>query len=151
MFRLQLFTAVLTVLVATMVLAEEEFAMGPATDLQDGVWAVVKSEARGEQVELRWNWTFKSDGKALLVDRKAGTQSLFRYKLKTSKEPYRLELVYLGPEPQLKGYRQLGIWKIEDSTLTMALNPPGVDKYPSKLEDEDHMGFRLVLDRLSLE
>ena len=151
MYRICLLTAVL--LFAATVRAEDGSDKKSGAELH-GTWAVTTSESRkssGDEwkdVELPWNWKFKPDGKTLLTDRKLRKQSLFRYEVDVSKQPHRIELEYLGPESGLKGYRQLGIWKIRDSKLTMHLDPPGSDEYPTEFKGTKQSGFYLELEQM---
>ena len=146
MIRLTVFAILLAT--ASVLLTDEKPGKNESKEMH-GIWSVVESEAKGEKIELPWVWTFKPDGKANLVDRKAGKQSLFRCKADTSVAPHRMELVYLGPDAALKDYRQLAIWKVEAEKLMLNLNPPNVDRYPEDFESDK--GFSLVLEKVSVE
>ena len=150
MLRICWMTA-LVMLSATHLLADEKST--GAESKMHGMWSVTASEANGEKIELPWQWTFKSNGKANLVDRKAGKQSAFRYKLDASVTPHRIELVYLGPDEALKDYRQLGIWKIDGNQLEMLVNPPNVEDYPAKFDNDEKTkeAFKLVLEKMQVE
>jgi len=152
-----LFTiACATVLLALPLQADDKSAkdMPPAIE---GYWAVTEASAGGTKVELPHSWTFKTNGKANLVDRKEGKQSLFRFKLDDSVTPHRIELVYLGPDDRLKSLRQIGIWKLDGDNLTMLLQEPmrekeaKNDKYPTDIEKPGEKDMLMVLEKQKLE
>ncbi len=119
----------------------------------EGHWAVTEASADGKRVELPHNWIFKANGKANLIDRKLGTQSLFRFKLDDTVTPYRIELTYFGPDDRLKGHRQIGIWKLDGDQLTMLLQQPSTaqklksDQYPSDFNKPSGKEMLLMLER----
>ena len=123
----------------------------------DGHWAVTDASAGGKKVELPHNWTFKPNGKANLIDKKAGTQSVFRYKLDSTVTPHRIELIYLGPDARLKALRQLGIWKLDGDKLTMLLKQPRAsdqpkdDDYPADFAKPGEDEPLLILEKMPVE
>jgi uncharacterized protein (TIGR03067 family) len=155
MLRIMLATACVA-LVALSLRADDKAAAKDEPTL-DGHWAVTDASAGGKKVELPQNWTFKSNGKANLIDRKAGTQSLFSYKLDGAVTPSRIELIYLGPDARLKDLRQLGIWRLDGDKLTMLLKQPKAsdqpqdDDYPSDIAKPGEDEFLLTLEKMPVE
>ncbi len=116
-----------------------------------GFWGVVKSEASGQPVELAWTWSFKPDGKATVIDRKAGKQSLYRYTVDAASQPHRIKIEYLGPDASLRGFEQLGIFRLAENRLTLCLNPPESSEYPTAFATKPGQGFLVEMEFMPTE
>ena len=117
----------------------------------EGAWGVTKCEASGKPVELPWTWIFKPEGKVNLHDRRAGKQSVFKYSLDRSQKPLRITLEYLGPEPKLRGSKQLGILKRSQNVLVMCLGLPDAKAFPTEFKTTEVSGFLMALEYLPTE
>lgn len=147
-------TAVLIVLMTASHAGADNKPLDEAQKALIGKWTVVSCEANGQKLPkdtLIWQWTFLAEGKAVLTDLKRDEESNFTYSIAPSKESQAIDIVYQGPEPALKGSKQLGIYKLEDNELTVCLNLPSVTERPKKFATQMGSGFLMKLERAKVD
>ena len=133
------------------VAAAEDDESKSAQDSIVGTWGVTKTEASGKSVELAWTWIFKSDGKASLLDRKAGTQAVLKYAVDRTKVPQQITIEYLGPDPKLRGSKQLGILEFRKEMLVMHLNHPEAKSVPTGFKTAEKSAILMEMEFMPTE
>ena len=93
-----------------------------------GTWAVVRARGPGGMelpkdalADGRVTWTFKDGGKATFSDKVEGKDAEYTYSIDPSRTPKEIDLTPVGPEPEHKGFKKFGIYKLEKDKLTLCV------------------------------
>ena len=93
-----------------------------------GAWRVISADGQGKPITRdvidrdQAIWTFKDGGKATFATKNYGDWvAEYSYRIDPFTTPKRFEITYMGPQQNLKGQKQFGIYKLVQGKLTLCL------------------------------